>query len=117
MRLLTKDEQDLIRFMLTNNGTQKKFIDELPNLMVEEMNDGGMGSLRFLSKKEGRRVFKNEISIMHYRDTDGVSVRFALNLDQDDEVYELDVFKGDFSAMKKFPVAPYPSLELGALGI
>ncbi len=100
--------------MLKDSKAHKKFIVELPNFTVEEINDGGMGSLRFLPKKVEKRIYKNDVSIMHYKDTDGIPVMFSLNVDQDNDLYELDVFKGDFSPLKKFPVAPYPSLEPGA---
>jgi hypothetical protein len=114
MRSLRKNEQDLIRFMLKDITDQKNFIDELTNIQVQEMNDGGMGSLKFLTEKEGKRIYKKDISIMHYKDIDGISVMFSLNVDMDDDVYELDVFKGDFSPLRKFPVAPYPPVEPNA---
>jgi hypothetical protein len=49
MRALKKAEQELIIYLLKDSPKRDYFINKLPNLMVEEMNDGGMGSLKFIS--------------------------------------------------------------------
>jgi hypothetical protein len=110
MRKLKKEEIDLIAFLLRDKHEYKQFIDELDNLLVEEMNDGGMGSLRFISKSNKKSILKDEVSIINLKDADGVPVRFALNLNTNGEIYELDVFKGDFSQLKQFPYPPYEKM-------
>ena len=111
MRLLKKEEHDLIVYLLRNNPNFESFLQELPSLTVEEMNDGGMGSLRFLYKDGKKSIFKDEVAIINIRDMVGVSVRYALNMDMEGNIYELDVFKGDFSKLKKFPTPPYDSMR------
>jgi hypothetical protein len=62
MRKLKEEEIRLIQFMLAGNLTFHYLIDDLPNKLVEEMDDGGMGSLKFLSK-EGNRYFNKQIGL------------------------------------------------------
>jgi len=111
MRLLKKEEFDLIVYLLKDSYEFKHLLKDLGKLMVEEMNDGGMGSLRFISKTGEKRIMKDEIADISLLDLDGTPVSFSINLGTDDELFELDVFKGDFSPLKKFPLAPYNRLK------
>ena len=108
MRLLKKEEQELIAYMLKDKPEFQHFIDyELANSKVEEMNDGGMGSLKFLSVKNIKSIMKDEVAIIDLRDIDNVPLFIALDTNTDGEIYELDIFKGDFSPLKQFPIPPY----------
>jgi hypothetical protein len=111
MRLLKKEECNLIEYLLKNMPDFKHLLQDLPDLVVEEMNDGGMGSLRFLSKTGEKRIMREEIAEISLLDLDGIPVSFSVNLGTDGELYELDVFKGDFSPLKKFPLPPYNRLK------
>ena len=42
---------------------------------------------------------------MKFNDADGVPVSAALNLDQDHHLFELDVWKVDFSPLQRWPTA------------
>jgi hypothetical protein len=106
MRSLTKEEFDLIAYMLNFNPTTIHYIASLPDALVEEMNDGGMGSLKFFSNAESRRM-KVEVARIDLRDSDGIPLSITINTDMNDDLYELDVFKADFSPLKQFPVPPY----------
>jgi len=70
--------------------------DSLPAIEVEEMDDGGMGSLLFKSGKLDRFLGK-ELASETFVDTDGVEVIVTLSLDNYGELFELDVWKVDFS--------------------
>ena len=63
------------------------------------MNDGGMGSILLIpdghSCKE--RMFKVQISECTLKDTDGTDIIISLNIDQDDYLFELDIWKCDFT--------------------
>ena len=108
MRLLKKEEQELIAYMLKDKPEFQYFIDyELANSKVEEMSDGGMGSLKFLSVKNIKSIMKNEVAVIDLSDADNVPLFIALNTNTDGEIYELDIFKGDFSPLKQFPIPPY----------
>lgn len=75
-------------------------------LIVEEMEDGGMGSLRGGVDGEDNRLFSRELAKVDLFDADQVSVFISVNLDTDGHFFELEIFKGDFSPLKKFPSVP-----------
>lgn len=108
MRLLTKPEQDLITYLLADDPQWVHLVNKLPRLMVEEMQDGGMGSLRFLSDARDKVIMQKEIArIDSLKDIDGVYLSITINLGTDNELFELDIFKADFSPLKKFPATPF----------
>ncbi|MGI4729889.1 MAG: DUF6984 family protein [Janthinobacterium lividum] len=104
MRNLKKEELDLIVAILKGKENTDELIEQLPYIMVEEMNDGGMGSLKFVSSTE--KGFGKAIGEITLSDSDGVPVSFTVNLDKQGNLYELDVFKADFSKLKNFPCLP-----------
>jgi hypothetical protein len=110
MRTLTKAEYGLISFLLMGTPYAKQIISGLSNMMVEEMDDGGMGSLRFMNKNMPQRRFGKQISEITLLDEDKVPVSFAIFLDKDGKLFELNVFKADFSRLVKFPTPPYVPL-------
>ena len=95
-RPLTPKERDLVAFIL---GQHSPFQDHFG--LVDEMNDGGMDSLLFVGAA-GRR-FARCIGECEFDDADGVLVSVALNLDQRDELFELDLWKVDFSPLQRIP--------------
>lgn len=110
MRKLRQEEYDLIVFLLKNKLKFVHLINGLSEQLVEEMDDGGMGSLRFVSPKTQRR-FGQEIAEATFPDEDNIPVSFAINLDEGGDLYELDVFEADFSLLKRFPAAPYNPID------
>ena len=74
-------------------------------MMVAEMNDSGMGSLRLFP--EGSDVvdshFGKRASACQFTDEDGVEVIASLNLDQRGSLYELDIWKTDFGKLIRIP--------------
>jgi len=75
---------------------------EVQSLGVEALNDGGMGSLRFSTSTEGSR-FGESVAEVSFVDSDNVPVSAALFLDQNGQLFELDIFKSDFSKLQKWP--------------
>ena len=61
---------------------------------VEDMLDGGMGSLRF-SSDEPRRLGA-VVAEADYVDMDGVPVSIVINVDQNGQLFELDIWKVNF---------------------
>lgn len=81
----------------------------LDRFVVEEMNDGGMGSLRLSDPShmsEGSQRFGRTASEYRLRDEDGVEILASLNLDTAGEPFELDMWKVDFSPVIRVPTAP-----------
>ena len=88
---------------LINALVQKAGIEiDLQSLEVEEMDDGGMGGLRFSTSKEASK-FGESVAEVSFKDTDSVSVSAALFPDQYGQLFELDIFKADFSKLQKWP--------------
>jgi len=67
--------------------------------LVEEMNDGAMGSLRFVRSADRR--FGKCVGEAEFDDEDGMLDSVALNVDQRGELFELDLWKVDFSPLKR----------------
>jgi len=77
---------------------------DIATLRVEAMADGGMGSLRFETSNSDAQ-FGDEVASCSFADADGNYVSVTLNLDQYGEIFELDVWKVDFSKLIKWPKA------------
>lgn len=73
------------------------------SLFVKEMDDGGMGSLQVIVEGEDHRRFGGALADMDSYDADGMYLLISVVLDTDDNFYELDIFKGDFSPLIKLP--------------
>ena len=73
--------------------------------MVEQMADGGMGSLRFVDTAVecSNRRFGKIFVQGEFNDEDGVPVSFTVNLDDDGKIIELDLWRVDFSPLKRLP--------------
>ena len=75
------------------------------NLLVQPMNDGGMGSLLLfpdgITKK--KRLLGDQVSEHHFKDEDGVEVIASLNVDDEGKLFELDIWKTDFSPLLSIP--------------
>jgi hypothetical protein len=93
-RSLTPKERDLVVFILGHSSPLQGHFD-----LVEEMNDGGMGSLRFVGSADRR--LGECVGEAEFDDADGVVVSVALNVDQRGELFELDVWKVDFSPLQR----------------
>ena len=104
LRRLTNDERRLLRALIKRAKDltlDPKWQDEL---LVESMNDSGMGSLRLVpSNASPYRKFGRTISSLEFDDADGVKVSVALNVDQNGHLFEIDIWKTDFSPLVQIP--------------
>ncbi len=83
---------------------QAKIEVDLSSIKLEAMNDGEMGSHKFQNNNLDSK-FGCEAASCCFADTDGIVVSATLNLDQYGALYELDLFKGDFSKLQRWPLA------------
>ena len=70
-------------------------------LLVRPMDDGAMGSLYLFPQGqvvEGR-VFGEQVSDFQFTDTDGIEVLASLNVDNEGNLFELDIWKTDFGKL------------------
>jgi hypothetical protein len=100
VRHISDQELQLVSYLIsmTNNRPEGLIIP----ITVYPMNDGGMGSIRFV-ENEDSYIFQRDLVQADYTDEDNVPVFISLNLNTDDKLFELDIFKGDFSSLKKYP--------------
>ena len=103
MRLLRNDEKALLEALIEDQPKAARFLRFLQHATVEEMNDGGMGSLRFCSDSNVNRKFGSVLVKRELVDKDGVPISIAVNIDNYGELFELDIWKVDFSPLKQFP--------------
>ena len=78
------------------------------DLLVSDMQDGGMGSLLLYPpdvKENKPRVFGCQISECTFKDKDNVDVIVSLNLDEEGNLYELDIWKTDYNPIIQLPLA------------
>lgn len=101
LRHLRADETRLLTKLLSDAGNVE-LAARLGAALVVEMDDGGMGSLKFVSNRATRK-FGRQVSELQFTDVDGIPVSAALNVDDEGELFELDIFKADFSRLKSLP--------------
>lgn len=104
IRRLRKEEIDLIIWMIQGTKESDYIIPSLTTLLVEEMKDGGMGSLSVVSEKH--RLYSRDLAYIELLDKDGVPLWITVHLDTDDNFFELDVWKIDNSPLIQFPPVP-----------
>lgn len=102
-RLLRPIERELIEKMLAAKEVKPGIEAELSSVLVEDIQDGGMGSIRFLPPCHSARHFGKAIAQAEYIDEDGVLVSIVINVDEEDVLYEVDFWKVDFSQLKRYP--------------
>lgn len=96
MREISKSELKLVSYLLEKAGKQT----HIPNL-IRPLKDEGMGSISFDLKGSRKRV--SQIIGGSFKDSDGVLVDFELTADENNELFELDLWKVDFSRLLKYP--------------
>ena len=87
--------------LLQNSDATSQLRCDLTQATVAETTDGGMGSLRFLGGRSQR--MGRELVSATYIDSDGTPVELSVNLDEDGRIFELDIWKVDFSPLQQFP--------------
>ncbi|MGL4426336.1 MAG: DUF6984 family protein [Alphaproteobacteria bacterium] len=104
-RPLKNEEKKLLLDILKNVPNSESLAKNLEISSVEDMEDGKMGSIKFIneSSKIKSKKFGSVLKALETLDLDGVPISISLNLDEDGELFELDVWKVDFSPLKKFP--------------
>ena len=95
MRVPTKEETEILEALIQKSGLDLS----IDGLLVSNINDGEMGSL-ILGLKHDSRGFGSCVSELEIKDIDGVPVLYSLYIDKAGRLYELDVFKSDFSPNK-----------------
>lgn len=103
-RFLTDKEKEIIASLIDGSDHKWAALKEgLSSAKVSEMDDGGMGSLLFEGNSTKDRNIGNVIGNAEFIDSDGITVSIGLNVDEDHQLFELDVWKVDYSKLISFP--------------
>jgi hypothetical protein len=98
-RKATAQEEKLLDLLISKSSKPILPVNWKDTLSVHVMEDGNMGSLRL--QESGRtltdRKFGEQVSEHQFVDSDGVMVIASLYLDTDGYLYELDMWKVDFT--------------------
>lgn len=106
IRKADANELAMLRRLVEKADWKPPVKDWEKSLRVESMEDGGMGSFRIFpdGRITGKRVFGKEISSFSFLDVDDVEVLVSLNLDQNGYLFEVDVWKVDYSQVRKVQI-------------
>lgn len=97
-RELSFEEKMFVLELLEPSGLSRLPSEWLDSARVVEMDDGGMGSLRFISSG-GRTEAIRQVAEITFSDVDGVLVSVTLNVDGQGVPAELDVWKTNFQPL------------------
>lgn len=105
MRKITSNEYDFLTRVESATGKSLRLFGLSPSVLVEDLKDGGMGSLRFGTATDGdsKRRVGYVFAQGEFSDEDGVPVSFTINLDSSGRLFELDLWRVDFEPLKRFP--------------
>jgi hypothetical protein len=96
-----EEEVELICSLLRGTSVANNLKDTLRNSRVVDLKDGNMGSIRFMNAEP--RKLGQVFAEADYLDDDGVCVSIAINTDNKGDLFELDFWKVDFSALRRYP--------------
>ncbi|VEJ21499.1 DUF6984 family protein [Neisseria animaloris] len=103
-RPLTDDEANLLKILLANKKPQYAQLQTYFSDSVITLDDGGMGSFLFFNEKNEEDNLKIiPISEYQFNDKDDVPVLATLYSYSDGRLYELDIWKVDFSPLLTYP--------------
>ena len=74
-------------------------------LIVQSMDDGKMGSLHLYPDGNilKKRIFGKCVSEYQFNDVDGIIVIASLYVDNENDLFELDIWKTNYKPLKKLP--------------
>ena len=105
-RDLRDDELTVLKKMISGTVLEARFYDQIAKMKVQDMPDGGMGSIRFYKgRPRSALAYGDEVAEAAFQDGDGVPVSVTLSVDRAGDLFELDVFKADGSPLVRYPDA------------
>jgi hypothetical protein len=103
-RPLTSNEANLLKILLANKKPQYNNLKTSFTNNVISLDDGGMGSILFLNEhNEKNNLEIVALSEYQFNDEDDVPVLATLYSYSDGRLYELDIWKVDFSPLLAYP--------------
>lgn len=108
-RSLRDAEKALLTALLSTHPDFHRFVEEIATAKVNDMSDGGMGSVEFIAP--GERSLGATLVEADYVDSDGVPVSIAVSADDKGGLYELDFWKTDFSPLNQYPQPEFVKIK------
>jgi hypothetical protein len=103
VRTLKQEELELLTALLSRVPMAER-PHPGEHILAVDLKDGGMGSIRIVTERDNpARRMGRELVSANYVDEDGVLVSISLNLDEDGKPFEIDMWKVDFSPLRRFP--------------
>ena len=103
-RLLNKHEKELLDILRENIFPEYQDMRlSFPDYVLS-LDDGKMGSIRFVYECEPKNCNIIAISEYQFDDTDNIPVLATLYAYGDGNLYELAVWKSDFSRLLSYPI-------------
>lgn len=108
LRKPTNAELMLIKYLVDLTSVGNLPAEWTNTLFVSPMDDGGMGSLLLFPSghmtdgSDGRRFGKCASEYL-FKDADEIEVLASLNIDREGQLFELDMWKVDFSPLIRWP--------------
>jgi hypothetical protein len=99
-RHLREEERRIVEFFINKLDTSSWGDLRIPS-HVRTMSDGEMGSISFDLKEE--KKIGSDLVQGEYYDKDGVLVLITLTVDKNNDLYELEFWKTDFSKLIEYP--------------
>ena len=90
-----------MRALLQHVTGGEQLFRQLERAQVCDMDDGGMGSLKFAGGEN--RTLGSCLVEADYLDRDGIPVSIVLNSDTNGLLYELDMWKVNFAPLQEYP--------------
>jgi hypothetical protein len=98
-RVIRPEEKVLLEYLISRLPN-REFEYSVPGKVVD-LDDGGMGSVRFGSAKQ--RKYGKDLIQVKYIDTDNTPVIITVIADQAGQLFELEFWKVDFGSLKRYP--------------
>lgn len=108
IRKINNDEKKILRHLVELSSLELP-IEWDENLLIQKMDDGEMGSFLIYessSDVEVRRKFGKQVSEYTFIDDDGVPVLVSLNLDDQNKLFEVDIWKVDYRPVINLKMPP-----------
>lgn len=100
-RPLKPEEKALLSALLIRNPAAAAILLQLDRYLVKDMADGGMGSVRVVGSDDRR--MGGTVAEIELTDSDGMPLVITVIKDESGDLYEIDIWKVDFSPLKTYP--------------
>jgi hypothetical protein len=103
VRKLRDEEMQLVIDLTSGKPNSESIQKDLDKLLVTDLSDGGMGSVR-TAEESGESARKTStIANGLYSDSDGTIISVEVSVDANGKLFEIDIWKTDFSVTMVYP--------------